>query len=71
MDILDEFEVRYVIFWLIMLYVLVNRGKNCFLIWEIFDGYFKYLFVYIFWIFYIEKWLMKILYKDKNENLKI
>lgn len=71
MDILDEFEVRYVIFWLIMLYVLVNRGKNCFLIWEIFDGYLKYLFVYIFWIFYIEKWLMKILYKYKNENLKI
>lgn len=71
MDILDEFEVRYVIFWLIMLYVLVNRGKNCFLIWEIFDGYLEYLFVYIFWIFYIEKWLMKILYKYKNENLKI
>lgn len=71
MDILDEFEVRYVIFWLIMLYVLVNRGKSCFLIWEIFDGYLKYLFVYIFWIFYIEKWLMKILYKYKNENLKI
>lgn len=70
LDTLDEPEARYVISWLTMPHALVNRGKNCLLIWEILDGHLKHLFVYISWIFHTEKWLMKILHKYKNENLK-